>query len=59
MTFSTFGNGLEVRGILLDISKAFDNLRHNGLIYKLKNDIMKKTEVSKILFILLPINIKF
>ena len=32
----SFDNSLEVRGIFLDISKAFDRVWHEGLIYKLK-----------------------
>ena len=31
-------DGFEVRGVFLDISKAFDKVWHNGLIYKLKQD---------------------
>ena len=34
--FTLFDNGLEVRGVFLDISKAFDKVRHDGLIYKVK-----------------------
>ena len=32
---SAFDMGLEVRGIFLDISKAFDKVWHDGLIFKL------------------------
>ena len=31
-------DGYEVRGVFLDISKAFDKVWHNGLIYKLKQN---------------------
>ena len=35
--YTSFDNGLEeVRGVLPDISKAFDKLWHKGLIFKLK-----------------------
>ena len=41
--FPSLDNGLEVRGVFLDISKAFDKVWHNGFIYKLKqNDIKDK-----------------
>ena len=33
-----FLNGFEVRGVFLDISKAFDKVWHNGLTYKLKQN---------------------
>ena len=37
---SSFDNGWEVRSVFLDISKAFDKVWHEGLIFKLKqNDI--------------------
>ena len=31
-------DGYEVRGVFLDMSKAFDKVWHNGLIYKLKQN---------------------
>ena len=37
---TSFDNGLEVRSVFLDISKAFDKVWHEGLIFKLKK---KKT----------------
>ena len=41
--FTSFDNGLEVREVFLNISKAFDKVWHNGLIYNLKqNDIKDK-----------------
>ena len=39
--FSSFDNGLEVRRVFLDISKAFDKVWHDGLIFKLKQDGIK------------------
>ena len=36
--YHSFDNGFEVRGVFLDISKAFDKVWHNGLIYKLKQN---------------------
>ena len=36
--YQSFDDGFEVRGVFLDISKAFDKVWHNGLIYKLKQD---------------------
>ena len=35
---SAFDMGLEVRGIFLDISKAFDKVWHDGLIFKLRQN---------------------
>ena len=34
--YQSFDDGLEVRGIFLDISKAFDKVWHEGLVNKLK-----------------------
>ena len=36
--YQSFDNGFEVRGVFLDISKAFNKLWHKGLIYKLKQN---------------------
>ena len=38
--YSSFDEGLEVRSVFLDISKAFDKVWHDGIIFKLtQNDI--------------------
>ena len=39
--FTSFDNVIEVRGVFLDISKAFDEVWHNGFIYKLNQDGIK------------------
>ena len=36
--YQPFDNGFEVRGVFLDISKAFNKLWHKGFIYKLKQN---------------------
>ena len=36
--YKSFDNGCEVRGVFLDISKAFDKVWHKGLIYELKQN---------------------
>ena len=39
--FTSFDNSLEVRGVFLDISKAFLKVWHNGRIYKLNQNGIK------------------
>ena len=36
--YQSLDDGLETRGVFLDISKAFDKVWHKGLIYKLNQD---------------------
>ena len=38
--FKGFHDGLEIKGVFLDISKAFDKLWHEGLIYKLRCNVI-------------------
>ena len=38
---TSFVNGLEIREVFLDISKAFDKVWHDALIYKLKQNGIK------------------
>ena len=41
--YKSFDEGFEVRGVFLDISKAFDRVWHDGFIFKLQeNDISGK-----------------
>ena len=39
--FNSFENSVEVRGVFLDISEAFDMVWHDGIIYKLKQNGIK------------------
>ena len=36
--YKSFDNGFEVRGVFLDILKAFNRVWHEGLIFKLKQN---------------------
>ena len=36
--YKSFDEGFKVRRFFLDISKAFDRMRHDGLIFKLQKD---------------------
>ena len=36
--YQSFDDGLDVRGVFLDISKVFDKVWHKSLIYKLKQN---------------------
>ena len=36
--YKSFDDGFEVRGVFLDISKAFDKVWDKGIIFKLKQD---------------------
>ena len=36
--YKSFDEGFEVRGVFLDISKTFDKIWHEGLIFKLKQN---------------------
>ena len=36
--YKSFDEGYEVRGVFLDISKAFDKIWHEGIIFKLKQN---------------------
>ena len=38
---SSFDEGLEVRSVFLDISKAFDKIWHDGIIFKLIQNLLR------------------
>ena len=62
--YQSFDDGFEVRGVFLDISKAFDKVWYNGLIYKLKQngvagdllDTLTNFLIEREIYILIYIN---
>ena len=38
MRYHSMDEGYEIRGVFLDISKAFDKVRHEGIVFKLKQN---------------------
>ena len=38
--YKSFDDGYEVRGVFLDISKTFDKVWHDGLIFKLQENVI-------------------
>ena len=38
--YQSLDDGLETRGVFLDISKAFDKVWHEGLLFKLKQNVI-------------------
>ena len=42
---------LEVRSVFLDISKAFDNVCHEGLIFKLKRHFGERLHILSVFFL--------
>ena len=43
-TYTSFDVGLEIRSVFFDITKAFDKVWHDGIIYKLKWNIREFTK---------------
>ena len=50
--YKSFDDRYEVRGIFIDISKAFDKVWHNGLIYKLKQNGVSGNLLKLIIYFL-------
>ena len=46
--YKSFDDGYEVRGVFLDISKAFDKVWHDGLIFKLQENGISVTFNTKL-----------
>ena len=48
--FSSFDDNYAVRGVFLDISKAFDKVWHEGIIHKLKRNGISIGPTSTLVF---------
>ena len=44
--FSGFNDNYEVKGVFLDMSKAFDKVWHEGIIHKLKRNVISGNLIS-------------
>ena len=47
--FKSFNDGFDVRGVFLDISKAFDKVWHKGSVFKLKQNGISGKLISVLL----------
>ena len=57
--YASYDEGYEVRGVLLDISKTFDKVCHERLIFKLKRNGISGKLLSLIKYFLTGNNVWF
>ena len=48
--YKSFGNGLGICGVFVDISKAFDKVLHKGLVYKISHNPNPSKPATEMIF---------